>query len=198
MQIEYEATFANIDKDNIRSRLLRAGAICEREEFLQKRITFDVPQTCPLDNAWVRVRDEGNRATLTLKDMPPEGGAIEEQKESEVVVSDFNETIEIMRNIGLTEKAFQESYREIWLLDAVEIMIDEWPWLEPFVEIEGMSESVVKSVAQKLDFDWEKAIFGAVCIQYHGKYGVAHNVINYETKRFVFGERNPFVEHAVV
>jgi len=192
MNIEYEATFANIEKDDIRTRLAKVGAALERVEFLQKRYTFDVPDTCRLSNAWVRVRDEGNRATLTLKDMPSEGGTIDDQKELEVIVSDYDEAVAIMRNMGLVEKAYQESRREIWLLDDVEIMIDEWPWLEPFVEIEGVGEQVVKNVSQKLGFEWEDAIFGAVCVQYKRKYGVSHEVINFQTKRFVFGEPNPF------
>lgn len=194
MNIEYEATFANIQKDDIRAQLAKVRAERKCEEVLHKRIIFDVPKTCSLDNAWIRVRDEGNRVTMTLKDMPSEGGKIEDQKELEVVVSDFDETVGIMRNMGLKEKSYQESKREIWALGDVEVMIDEWPWLEPFVEIEGNSEAAVKSVAKELDFDWNSAIFGGICVQYNQKYGIRHEVINNHTKRFVFGEDNPFVK----
>ena len=40
MQVEYEATFADINKDEMRGRLREAGAKLVRPEFLQKRENF--------------------------------------------------------------------------------------------------------------------------------------------------------------
>jgi len=40
MAIEYEATFPNIDKDEIRERLKKAGAVLIHAEVLQKRNNF--------------------------------------------------------------------------------------------------------------------------------------------------------------
>jgi hypothetical protein len=40
MNIEYEATFYPIDKDEMRGRLKKAGAKLIRPEFLQKRDVF--------------------------------------------------------------------------------------------------------------------------------------------------------------
>jgi len=37
MQIEYEATFSDIDKDEIRGRLKSVGAELVKPEFMQKR-----------------------------------------------------------------------------------------------------------------------------------------------------------------
>ena len=44
MKIEYEATFPNIDKDEIRQRLKESGAVLMRPEFLQKRYALDLPE----------------------------------------------------------------------------------------------------------------------------------------------------------
>ena len=44
MQIEYEATFTNIDKDDIRQRLKKVGAKLSQPEFLQKRAVFYLPK----------------------------------------------------------------------------------------------------------------------------------------------------------
>ena len=44
MKIEYEATFTDINKDEIRERLEKAGAVLRRPEFLQKRGTFRLPE----------------------------------------------------------------------------------------------------------------------------------------------------------
>ncbi|MCK9439217.1 MAG: hypothetical protein WCY43_02360 [Patescibacteria group bacterium] len=43
MKIEYEATFININKDEVHNKLKEVGASLLKSEFLQKRITFDLP-----------------------------------------------------------------------------------------------------------------------------------------------------------
>ncbi|MCX6762561.1 MAG: hypothetical protein NT093_02140 [Candidatus Moranbacteria bacterium] len=66
MQIEYEATFENIDKEEMRERLKKAGAKLVRSEFLQKRTTFNIPgKKYENIGAWARVRDEGDKITLS-------------------------------------------------------------------------------------------------------------------------------------
>ncbi len=49
MKNEYEATYPNQVKSEIRDRLKQAGAKLVRKEFMQKRIVFNLPET-PLDN----------------------------------------------------------------------------------------------------------------------------------------------------
>ena len=94
--------------------------------------------------------------------------------------------------LGLEEQAYQESRREKWDLKGVEVVIDEWPWLEPFVEVEGESEEAVREVSMILGFNWDEALFDSVDEQYSRKYGVNKSVVNKEIPRFVFGEPNPF------
>ena len=74
-----------------------------------------------------------------------------------------------MKELGLKQKSFQESKREIWNLDGVEIVIDTWPFLDPFVEIEGQSKQDVKKNSSKLEFSWEDTIFGPVTEIYYRK-----------------------------
>lgn len=45
-------------------------------------------------------------------------------------------------------------------------MIDEWPWLKPFIEIEGETEEVIKATAEKLGLSWSDAVFGDVMVAY--------------------------------
>ena len=58
MDIEFEAKFLNINKDEIREKLKQVGAELVRPEFWQKRINFDLPEETP--HTWIRVRDEGD------------------------------------------------------------------------------------------------------------------------------------------
>ncbi len=189
MKIEYEATFLNVDKDDVRKRLKKAGARILRPEFLQRRINLYPPIKGLPANSWLRVRDEGNKITLSLK--ASDGDKIHDQKETYIEVNDFDETVEFLETIGCIRKNYQETKRELWELDGAEITIDEWPFLEPFVEVEGKSEEEVKRVSEKLGFNYKDALFCAVTNVYHMKYGIEPDRINIEPK-LVFDMENPF------
>ena len=91
-------------------------------------------------------------------------------KEVETTVGDYQNTIDVLRETGLRPKSAQETKREMWNLGDVEVVIDIWPWLEPFIEIEGPSESAVREAADKLGFDWSAAVFGGATEAYRGSY----------------------------
>lgn len=190
MKTEYEATFPNIAKDAVREKLRAAGAAMERPEFLMKRAVFDLPTGHEIPGAWARVRDEGDKVTMSIKVL--DGSSIADQKESYLVVSDFEEGISFLKTLGCREKSRQESRRELWRLAGVEITIDEWPFLEPFLEVEGDSEQAVKAAVAKLGFDWAQAKFCAVGKLYSEKYGLPEEVFNDETPLIAFGMENPF------
>lgn len=191
MKTEFEATFADIDPAQVKEKLRKAGADLVRSEFLQKRVTFNLPEGSRDSNTWVRIRDEGDKITLSVKRL--EGEAITDQKELCVSVGDFETTVKILEGIGCVRKAYQESKRERWQLGEVEITIDQWPFLDPFIEVEGQDEQSVKDVAEKLELDWQTAKFCAVGTLYSEKYGISLEQINERTPRIVFGEENPFV-----
>ncbi len=191
MNIEYEATFPNIKKDTVRARLAAVGAECTRPEFLQKRSGFHLPDGHEIPGGWLRVRNEGNKITTSLKIV--DGSNIESQKELCLAVDDFDKAMQFLSALGARQKTYQESKRELWRLDEVEITIDEWPFLEPFVEIEGKSEQAVRAVAEKLGFDYATAKFCAVTTLYAEKYGISEDRINNHTPRIVFDMKNPFL-----
>lgn len=194
MNIEYEATFTNIDKNGMRAKLRKAGAKLIRPEFLQKRTVLHLPKGCKIKDGWLRVRDEGNKITTTLKVV--DGVKIHNQKEINLEVDDFEKANQFLAAIGCVKKAYQESKRELWILDGAEITIDEWPFLEPILEIEGKSEKAVKSVCKKLKLDYSKALFCAIGAIYSRKYDIPEYVINNKTPKIVFKMKNPFKKYA--
>jgi len=191
MEIEYEATFENIDKDKVRGKLRELGARLVREEFMQKRVVFNLPKGHEVKGGWLRVRDEGDKITLSLKII--DGERIENQKEACLKVHDFEEASLLLETIGCDKKAYQESKREVWELDGCEVLIDEWPFLEPYLEVEGKSEEEVKAVCDKLGFDYSDALFCSVDVLYSRKYGFDRDVINNQTPRICFDDENPFL-----
>lgn len=192
MNIEFEATFKDIDRDEIRNKLEDFGAELVKKEFLQKRSTWNVPSDCKIDKSWLRVRDEDGKITLTFKSQGSKE-TIEDQKEIELKVDDYAQAELFLETIGCNKKSYQETKREIWKLDEVEIMIDEWPFLEPFIEVEGRNEDEVKKVSEKLGFNYSKAVFGPVGILYSEKYDVTEEFVNNEVKEILFDSDNPFI-----
>ena len=190
MKIEYEATFININKNKIRDKLKKIGAKLIKSEFLQKRVTFNLPNK--KKDTWLRVRDEGDKNTMSLKTI--DGDKIEDQKEICLEIDNFQQAEKLLTIIGCGRKSYQETKRELWKLDNVEITIDEWPFLEPFVEVEGKSEKKVKIVSEKIGFDYSKALFCAIGYLYKKKYGVSLDEINEKTPRIVFNMPNPFLK----
>jgi adenylate cyclase class 2 len=85
-------------------------------------------------------------------------------------VSSFDDTVALLRETGLFSASLQESRRETWRLGTVEIVLDEWPWLKPYIEIEGESEADIRTVAEKLGFEWSAAVFGSVMSAYRVQY----------------------------
>jgi adenylate cyclase, class 2 len=189
MNTEFEAKFTKIDKAKVRLQLKKVGAKLLRSEFFQKRVAFNLPKRS-VKKGYLRVRDEGDKITISLKYV--NGKKIDDQKETQLVVDNFENAVSLLKLMGCKPKAFQETKRELWSLDGVDITLDEWPFLEPFVEIEGESEEVVKSVSEKLGFDYKKAVFGAVDTLYNQKYGTPKDIINNHTPKITFSSKNPF------
>lgn len=193
MRIEYEAAFKNIDQTALRLRLKKIGATLIYPEFLMKRHVWHFPKGHEVSGGWVRVRQEADKITLSVK-IINNNKKIEDQKEICLTVNSYEDAKEIIDILGCQAKAYQESKRELWKLNNVEITLDEWPFLEPFVEIEGPSEQAVKAVAKKLGFDYSQAIFGSVDFQYADKYQISLEKINSQTPKIVFDMENPFLK----
>lgn len=192
MQTEIEAKFLNTDHDEIRAQLKKLGATCEQPMRLMRRSILDYKDRRLQDkqNAWIRVRDEGHKITLTFKksDEKTLGGA----KEIEVNVDSFDKTRNIFLATGLTEHSYQENKRETWRLHDAEIVLDEWPWLNPYIEIEALHADIVKETAEQLGLDWSEAVFGSVTVAYYTQYKKARGNEHFSSIRHVtFGEKRP-------
>jgi len=198
MKTEYEATFTNIDKEDIRKKLRDIGGRLAKPEALHKRMVFKLPKGHEDKDKLARVRDEQDKITMSFKVVNTDGRkGIADQKEICLVVDNFENAVEFLRAIGCQDLAFQENRREIWQMGNTEITIDEWPFLEPFVEIEGESEQAVREVAEKLDFDYNKAMFCPSGKIYADKYQVDVNIIHDYISKITFDMENPFLKNKI-
>lgn len=172
---EIEAKYINIDKDEIRKKLAEIGAVLTKPECKMRRVVFD---TGP--HSFARVRDEGNKIVMTYKNFLNDED-IMGCKEVNLEIDNYANGVLFLKGCGLEQKALQETFRELWVFEDVEIGIDTWPWIPTFIEIEGASEASVWKVANLLGFDKKDALTGAVDRIYNHYYGVDMDVVNYET-----------------
>lgn len=167
MAAEIEVKFLNIDHDEIRATLAAAGATLAQPMRLMRRQLFDFPDgRLHAARSRLRVRDEGNKTTLTSK-TGSDGNYAEEY---ETTVSSYESTVEILEAIGLQAYTTQQTKRETWHLDDAEVVLDVWPWLAPYIEIEGPTEDSIKTAAAKLGLDWEYGVFGSADTAYRAQY----------------------------
>lgn len=177
MKTEYEVAFYDIDRDELKEKLKSLWAICIMENTLMKRVIFHNPLK---EKSYLRVRDEWKKITCTYKELADWKLDINSKKEIETTVWDFDSMVEIFKTVWLKQKSYQETYRETWAIwEKVFFMLDEWPWLKPFVEIEWENEEMVKEYSKKLWFDYENAwFFWAVDELYLSQAWIPREVIN--------------------
>lgn len=75
-------------------------------------------------------------------------------------------------------KSYQETKRETWEYNGVEVTIDAWPWVPTFAELEGSTEESVKKAATDLGLDWKIAMHGSVEPIYQMHYNVTEEEID--------------------
>lgn len=185
MQTEIEAKWLNIDPAAIRQLLEKIGAKLIQTERLMVRRNFDYPDM-RLDkiNGWIRVRDEGDKITLSYKQLSDR--TVHGTKEVNVVVSDFDTTCSFLEAIGLRQVSAQETKRESWKLGETEVEIDTWPWIPTFIEIEATDEDELFRVAKMLGLSRSAALHGSVEVAYQEVYDVSEEEIDsWEEIRFI-------------
>lgn len=167
---EIEVKFLNIDPEAIQKKLAEIGSKKVGEYFYRRRV-FDYPDSrLNAQSARLRLRDEGDRVTLTFKQRlgvnAHDGSANDGgMKEIEVEVSDFINTVDLLLNLGFVEKFYEENKRIRWLKDDIEFDIDTWPQLDPYLEIEAGSWEEIDRAIQLLELNpADKKIFSTTQI----------------------------------
>lgn len=185
MQTEIEAKWLNIDLSLMRKKLLDVGAELVAKERLMTRKVYDFPdKRLEKIGGWVRVRDEGDKITLSYKQLNDR--TVNGTKEVTVVVDDFETTCNFLDSIGMKSHSFQETKRESWKLGSSEVELDTWPWIPSFIEIEAEKEEELKSAATRLGLDYSNALHGSVETAYQAIYDVSEEEIdNWEEIRFI-------------
>jgi len=184
---EREVKFLNIDPQLIEEKLQKLGAQRVFEKLYKRRV-FDYPDLrFDKEGAYVRLRDEGDKITLTFKKRigaKARDGSVNDEgmEEIEVNVSDFKKTALILERIGLKEKFYEENRRIRYVLEGIEFDIDFWPGIKPYLEIEASSWELVEKGIEMLGLDpKDKKIFSTYQVyQLNGIDENAYSEITFE------------------
>jgi adenylate cyclase class 2 len=166
IQTEFEAKILEINVDELISKLNALGAK-KIGEKMQKRFVYDFnPKK---ENSWIRLRTNGAKTTLTIKEIQNDN--IDGTRELEISVDDFEKANLILEKLGYVTKGYQENKRISYILDDVEIEIDFWPQIPPYIEIQGKSIAEVERIIKQLGFELSQAI-SINTTEIYKKYGI--------------------------
>ena len=153
MNTEYEVRVLEINHDEMVKKLEILGAEF-KFEALQQRYIYDVKPK--KDNKWIRLRTDGEKTTLTIKDL--QAKTIDGTKELEIIVDDFDKTNAILEELGYKNRGSQQNKRTQYILDGVEIDLDRWPLIPEYMEIEGPSVEAVEETLTKLGINKDDVV----------------------------------------
>ncbi len=177
MQTEIEAKWLDVNLEEFRKKLEYQGAKLVENERLMVRKIYDYPDGKLANvNGWVRVRDEGDKVTLSYKQLNDR--TINGTKEVTIIVDSIEATSSFLELVGMKLVSTQETKRESWMLDGAEIELDTWPWIPSFVEIETDNESLLKNTADRLGLEISEALHGSVETAYQAVYNVTEKEID--------------------
>jgi len=188
--IEYEVKFFPIDLSTMRPKLKEIGASLEKAERLMRRCVFAHDKNPGMTCTYVRVRDEGDKVTMSAKQHAADG-KIDSQKEYEVVVSNFETTRDILLSAGLTQTGYQENKRETWkMADGTRVELETWPQLPNYMEIEGDSSEAVQTTAELLGLDWNKHVVQSNDYLYAQHLGIDRKAVFERLAQLTFDARS--------
>lgn len=189
MEIEFEGRVLDINPVEMREKIKSLGGHMKKGLTLYKRSVFSL---CDIKRGFVRVRDEGDKITLTSKiyknpDFP---------QEYELQLKDkFEHGQEFLRSLNLTEKAYHETIREKWTIpkpnskkntELCEITIDYIPGLPVYSEIECKSKADLIKSCKLLNVQYKDLIFGGYGNVFTHYYDIPNNIINNEISSLTF------------
>ena len=146
MSVEYEVRVLEIDVEKLIGKLEKLGAK-KIGDWNQRRYVYDLQEYSK--SKWIRLRTNGEKTTLTYKEIKVQ--TIDGTEEIEFEIKDFDTANEFLQKIGFKNGRYQENHRIRYILNGVELDIDTWPMIPTYLEIEGKSEQEVYDMIKLLD-----------------------------------------------
>lgn len=163
---EIRPCFSNDDLNFISKYLGSADIleyISDKKDY-QKLLSDDLVKIMKRINEnfskWIRLRRTDDQTTITIKKIINSQGEYELDavEELEFDVPDIPTGLEFLEDLGYFFARHQIKMRIAYDYKNTEIVIDKWPKLDPYIEIEGNSKEDIDEVVKDLGFDPKDAI----------------------------------------
>jgi|GEM_PF-145476 len=177
MNNEYEVRILEINQEDLIEKLESFEAY-KIGEYLQRIYIYDFNPKVP--NKWLRLRSSGRDTKLAIKEAKEK--PIDGTKELEIRVSNFDDTNEILKQLGYHHRAYQENKRISYFMDNIEIDIDSWPQIPTFVKLKGNNVEDINKLIAKLQLDNSKKTELDVHLIYEEIYNI--NIDDYKELKF--------------
>lgn len=107
---------------------------------------------------WIRLRQDGEIVEITIKYIYSNKANynIDEVKEIEIKTDNFEMANKLIEEMGYYRKKLAEKKRDSYSYQGMDIEIDEWTLLEPYIEIEGPSAEAIYELAKLLGYSKEQ------------------------------------------
>lgn len=153
--LEIEVKLFQPDLAIVAQRLEQLGAALTAPRIYERNVRFDtVDSALARADEVLRLRQD-TRIRLTFKGAAEAApntaqNGIRARFEAELEVSDFDQMALILGRLGYHPVMIYEKYRTTYLIDGVEVVLDEMPYGN-FVELEGESVEAIEAVITRLD-----------------------------------------------
>jgi adenylate cyclase class 2 len=153
---EIEVKFHVFRMDDLRRRVVELGASSAGRVF-EKNIRFeDAEESLLAAKSLLRLRHDG-KSILTYKQAATsEDDQFKVYREIETEVSDYEATLQILKELGYSPRQVYEKYRETFAFKGAVLCLDTMPYGD-FLEIEG-EKTRIRELSDRLELDWDKRI----------------------------------------
>ena len=151
---EQEVKFYISHLEALEERLQQAGARLKQKRVFEANLRFDTPGGDLVRKAQVLRLRQDERVRLTYKGPSDLGQGVTSRPEIEFEASSFENAQAFLEALGYVVSVRYEKYRTTYLLEDVEVTLDELPYGD-FAEIEGLGVEAIRSTAGLLGLNWE-------------------------------------------
>jgi adenylate cyclase class 2 len=201
MEIEFEGRMLDINREELITKIKALGGKLKKELTLYRRSVFGL---CDIKRGFVRVRDEGDKITMTAKIYKDP----KFPQEYELQLKDnFENGQAFLQALNLNKKAYHETMREKWSIpkpgknnsakELCEVAIDYIPGLPVYAELECKSKADLHKSAKMLDVKVADLMYGGYGKVFVHYYDMAESEINNEIPSLTFNniqkELKPYI-----
>jgi predicted adenylyl cyclase CyaB len=163
--IEIEVKFRIADAGEFSERLRKAGAKLVKTGF-EKNITYDRNGELKERKELLRLRDYAGEVDITHKrKVKSEHKDFKVREETVVNIESFDRGKKLLEMLGYEKAWIYEKKQKVFVLDGIEVFLDEMPLIGNFMEIEG-EPGEIKRTAAKLGLDMKDALATSYADEY--------------------------------